>query len=397
MPESEEKPLVVIRSLVYNHEPYLRDCLEGFVMQQTTFPFVAVVHDDCSTDGSAAIIREYAEKYPHIIKPVYETENQYSKGTLGRAMSEACGKYGAKYYALCEGDDYWTDPHKLQKQVDFMETHPDFTLVFCNGVVQTPLGNLATQEDYQKAGWPYHNVTGEVSADKMIADHSWMVLTAGMLVRSDVYTAYQAIRKKCPHCKNGDAALQATCAVMGRSYCISDSMVVYRYQTAGSWSYKNSDWGKQEKPKAIPSSGIANMGAYIRMLDCINEYSHGKYEDIFTRVQFYYVAYRVRDYPESRREIVSKLGQYLRYDRVGAYMPRPRRGVFEKCFRLLQRCTHYPYYPAAGALYLVNPLFRTFYRGTEHKATIHVGPFNIASIVEGGSKLSFFLFGREII
>lgn len=139
MPESEEKPLVVIRSLVYNHEPYLRDCLEGFVMQQTTFPFVAVVHDDCSTDGSAAILREYAEKYPHIIKPVYETENQYSKkdGSLRRVMDEACAKYGAKYYALCEGDDYWTDPHKLQKQVDFMEDHPDYTLTFCNGVIQT--------------------------------------------------------------------------------------------------------------------------------------------------------------------------------------------------------------------------------------------------------------------
>lgn len=95
MPESEEKPLVVIRSLVYNHEPYLRDCLEGFVMQQTTFPFVTVVHDDCSSDNSASIIREYAEKYPHIIKPVYETENQYSKhdGSLRRAMDEACGKY----------------------------------------------------------------------------------------------------------------------------------------------------------------------------------------------------------------------------------------------------------------------------------------------------------------
>ena len=69
MPESEEKPLVVIRSQVYNHEPYLRDCLKGFVMQQTTLTFVAVAHIDCSTDNSAAIIREHAGKYPHIIKP----------------------------------------------------------------------------------------------------------------------------------------------------------------------------------------------------------------------------------------------------------------------------------------------------------------------------------------
>jgi GNAT superfamily N-acetyltransferase len=125
-------PMVVIRCTVYNHEPYLRDCLEGFVMQQTNFPFVAIVHDDASTDGSAAIIREYEEKYPDIIKPIYETENQYSKrdGSLGRIMSAAIEATGAKYVAMCEGDDYWTDPLKLQKQVDFMEANPEYSMCF---------------------------------------------------------------------------------------------------------------------------------------------------------------------------------------------------------------------------------------------------------------------------
>lgn len=122
------KPLVVISCLVYNHEPYLRDCLEGFVMQKTNFRFVAIVHEDCSTDGSAAIIREYAKKYPEIIRPIYETENQWSKhdGSLDRIINEAINSTGAKYVALCEGDDYWIDPYKLQKQVDFLEAHPDF-------------------------------------------------------------------------------------------------------------------------------------------------------------------------------------------------------------------------------------------------------------------------------
>lgn len=120
--------LVSIRCLVYNHEPYLRRCLDGFVMQKTNFRFEAIVHDDASTDGSAAIIREYAEKYPDVIKPIYETENQYSKrdGSLSRIMDEACK---GKYIAMCEGDDYWTDPLKLQKQVDFLESHPDYGLV----------------------------------------------------------------------------------------------------------------------------------------------------------------------------------------------------------------------------------------------------------------------------
>ena len=130
---SKEEPiLVAIQCLVYNHEPYLRDCLNGFVMQQTNFRFVAIVHDDVSTDNSVAIIREYAEKYPDVIKPIYESENQWSKAddSLARVMNESISATGAKYVAMCEGDDYWTDPHKLQKQVDYMEGHPDVGLCY---------------------------------------------------------------------------------------------------------------------------------------------------------------------------------------------------------------------------------------------------------------------------
>ena len=128
---SEVKPLVAIHCLVYNHEPYLRDCFEGFVMQQTNFPFVAIVHDDASTDNSAAIIREYEENYPHIFKPIYEIESIYRKGGFGaidNVMLHAINATNAKYVAMCEGDDYWTDPLKLQKQVDFMEANPDYVI-----------------------------------------------------------------------------------------------------------------------------------------------------------------------------------------------------------------------------------------------------------------------------
>lgn len=128
------KPLVAIQCITYNHEPYIRDALEGFVMQKTDFPFVAIVHDDASTDGTAAIIREYAEKYPDIIKPIYEYENQYSKpdGSLGRVMYEAVLATGAKYVAICEGDDYWTSQIKLQKQSIFLEKHIEYSMCFHN-------------------------------------------------------------------------------------------------------------------------------------------------------------------------------------------------------------------------------------------------------------------------
>lgn len=128
---SEIKPLVAIHCLVYNHEPYLRDCFEGFIMQQTNFPFVVIVHDDASTDESAAIIREYEAKYPHF-KPIYEKENLYQKGGFGainEIMNKAIDACGAKYIAMCEGDDYWIDSLKLQKQVDFLETHASYGFI----------------------------------------------------------------------------------------------------------------------------------------------------------------------------------------------------------------------------------------------------------------------------
>lgn len=125
-----EIPLMVtIRCITYNHESYIRQCLEGFIMQKTNFRFEAIVHDDASTDGTATIIREYAEKYPDIIKPIFETENQYSKhdGSLQRIMSEHTH---GKYVAICEGDDYWTDPLKLQKQVDFLEENHQYGMCY---------------------------------------------------------------------------------------------------------------------------------------------------------------------------------------------------------------------------------------------------------------------------
>ncbi len=127
--KEDTRPLMVsIWCITYNHEPYIRQCLEGFVMQETNFRFEAIVHDDASTDNTAAIIREYVERYPDIIKPIFETENQYSKDNafLQKIMGNVCK---GKYIAYCEGDDYWTDPYKLQKQVDFLENNSEYILV----------------------------------------------------------------------------------------------------------------------------------------------------------------------------------------------------------------------------------------------------------------------------
>ena len=132
--------LVSVLCTAYNHEQYIRSALESFVSQQTDFAFEVLVNDDASTDGTAAIIREYEEKYPEIIRPFYQSENQFSKGIGTIYENIFYPNARGKYFAFCEGDDYWTDESKLQRQVDFLESHPDYsacvhntTLHFCNG------------------------------------------------------------------------------------------------------------------------------------------------------------------------------------------------------------------------------------------------------------------------
>jgi glycosyltransferase involved in cell wall biosynthesis len=115
--------MVSICCAAYNHEEYIAAALDGFLMQKADFSYEILVHDDASTDNTAKIIKEYEQNYPDIIKPIYQTENQYSKKVkISSAYNFPRAK--GKYIAWCEGDDYWTDPLKLQTQVDYMEAHP---------------------------------------------------------------------------------------------------------------------------------------------------------------------------------------------------------------------------------------------------------------------------------
>ena len=162
--------LVVIECFTYNQENYIRDALDGFVIQKTCFPFVAIVHDDASTDNTARIIHDYAEKYPEIIKPIYETENQYSKkdGSLSKIMNNEIIRYNPKYIACCEGDDYWTDPYKLQKQVDFLESHPDY------GMCYTKVKRFVQKSNQFIDEWGGPNET----MDKLLIENTIPTLTA---------------------------------------------------------------------------------------------------------------------------------------------------------------------------------------------------------------------------
>lgn len=217
--------MVTIRCLVYNHEPYLRQCLDGFVMQKTNFRFEAIVHDDASTDGSADIIREYAAKYPDIIKPIIEAENQYSKrdGSLGRIMN---AHTHGKYVALCEGDDYWIDPLKLQKQVDFLEKNPEYSM--CFGRAREHFDDICKEEQI-------FSLIEDRDYGAVEIFEKWIVATATVVYRKEVlkskiYTEQIFGNKNLIY---GDIPLFLCCSVCGKVRGLNDVFSVYNRHSGG--------------------------------------------------------------------------------------------------------------------------------------------------------------------
>ena len=260
--------LVAIKCLVYNHEPYLRDCLEGFVMQQTNFPFVAIVHDDASTDGSAAIIREYEKKFPNIIKPIYETENQYSKrdGSLGRIMNTAIDATGAKYVAMCEGDDYWTDPLKLQRQVDFMEANPEYSMSTENGLVIYKDGyswNFSEKE------------TRDVSMEELLYQRQFP--TASVLMRTELLRDVYKIEGP-----KFDTFIWTYMSQKGKIYYQNIVSSVYRRvdgvteRDKVKWAYMVELFNKNLYEKLNIPSYIIKKRNKVQVLDCYYGYKAAK-------------------------------------------------------------------------------------------------------------------------
>ena len=223
----DTRPVIVsIRCTVYNHELYLRDCLEGFVMQKTSFRFEAIVHDDASTDRSAAIIKEYAEKYPDIIKPIYETENQYSKhdGSLGRIMTEACR---GKYIAFCEGDDYWIDPLKLQKQVDFLEYNTDYSMSHTNNICYDQKKKTFIHDvcEYKK-----NEISNGLTCEDIIR-YPRIVMTLTVMIRKSVYDLVNNSDSFIFNSGNfllGDVPKWYTAARLGKVHYLRDVTSTYR-------------------------------------------------------------------------------------------------------------------------------------------------------------------------
>ena len=216
----KDRPFVFVRCLTYNHEPYIEDALKGFAMQKTDFPFLAVVIDDCSTDGTADIVRKYEAMYPDIIKGIYLPYNFRSAHEDKRPYyQEYVDK--ATYWAECEGDDYWTDPYKLQKQVDFLESHPNYSMCFhaakvkLEGVNKSKIGAQCEKLE-----------TREYFTNDMFA--SWIVPTASIVYNIKMFDSYKL--KHPEWLTRTDIAWVLTCAHVGRVWGMGEQMSVYRMQ-----------------------------------------------------------------------------------------------------------------------------------------------------------------------
>lgn len=209
----QEEPLVSICCLAYNHEPYIRECLEGFMMQKTDFSFEVLIHDDASTDNTADIIREYEAKYPDIIKPIYQTENQYSK-RVGVTRTFQFPRAKGKYIAMCEGDDYWIDPLKLQKQVDFLEEHDDFSMCIHNAYIvdnRTKEKKLFNEKEIKSIIYP-----------RDVILRPWFSPTASFLFRTEKFP-FSVFWKGV----SGDMQILLINSTLGKIYYSNEVMSVY--------------------------------------------------------------------------------------------------------------------------------------------------------------------------
>lgn len=236
----EEQILVTICCTAYNQETYIEQCLDGFVMQKTNFLFEAIVHDDASTDNTAEIIKKYAEKYPRIIKPIFETENQYSKhnGSLRRIMR---ANMHGKYIATCEADDYWTDPYKLQKQIDILESNANVSMVYTAFKTVDSKGKFMlrpTYENYKKESF-----SGDILPQLLSSGNFIMTLTT--CIRREVYECNIMLNSNI----GLDYLLFLVAASMGKAVYLPEETGCYRY-SMGSEMNANIDYVKKGYIKA---------------------------------------------------------------------------------------------------------------------------------------------------
>ena len=282
---------VYIRCYTYNHAQYIEDAMNGFVMQETDFPFVAIIVDDASTDGTPQVITSYFDgffdtedssvafreesEYGTILYARHKTnpncyfavvllnENHYKKKSkrpyLTRWIKDV------PYVALCEGDDYWTDSMKLQKQVDYLDNHPKCSLCVHSS-------NWMIGDELQQRGCHWTSPK-DLGVKEMISIGGWSFATASYVFRAELSNDPPVWKKKA---SVGDYPLQILCGLHGYVHYLPDVMGVYRFQHVGSWS-------SRQKQKEVSVSFHKNRIEWMTMLDDATDHKYQKeiYNQLF--------------------------------------------------------------------------------------------------------------------
>lgn len=275
---------VLVRCFTYNQSGYIEDALNGFAMQQTNFPFVCLVMDDCSTDGEQDVIKAWMERECDMSKAEYIDlelsslilvthktnpncsfgfyflkQNLWGKGgkmPLVKPWRESC-----QYEALCEGDDYWLDKDKLQKQTDILDQNPDYTMVLSDGLIGADACKAKRIYPYGK--YP----TGTLDMHTLLQSRGGLVPTASMLYRLSV----EKNRPEELYCQSvGDKPLRMWCAINGGVFYSDAPMVFYRFNAVN--SFNRSVNSNTERARYVYDS-------YCQYLDRFDSYTSHKYHE----------------------------------------------------------------------------------------------------------------------
>ncbi|QNL20590.1 glycosyltransferase family 2 protein [Hyphobacterium sp. CCMP332] len=264
MNKSENKePLLSICTVAYNHENYINDCLKGLLNQKTNFKYEILVHDDASTDSTQSIIKECESKNRGKIRAIYQSDNQWIRKNINPLSQFLIPKAKGKYLALCEGDDFWIDDNKLQKQVDFLESNPDFNICgHVTGVI------IEDNIEYNSEKRPNSKYVGRKLYQKDIVKMMTKVgptfHTSSFVFRKSALTDKNLISKSTV----GDYVILLNMTNYGFAYVLPDEMSVYR-KTIQGFSHKNeNDSFKHSRNK-------------VKFFSSMNQYTSGKYKELF--------------------------------------------------------------------------------------------------------------------
>lgn len=305
MSVADEKKVLSVFCLTYNHVNYIKRTIESFLVQNTSFEFDIFIFDDASNDGTSEIIRHYTQMYPKKIKSYISEKNTYRDKNRTEILNQLFDLYlDGKYVAWCEGDDYWIDKNKLQKQVEFLENNPECVMVaHAHKIWDSVNKTWSVKKIKEKNGY--------LTNEEVILQPQGNLATASLVMKRDVFLMQGGF----PRCDVLDFPMQLNAISKGRIYYMSDIMSVYRYMHLGSWTF---NYVKNEKMFLSHSLG------FIEFLKKYNLYTKRNFEQLIYRkiklyisdvIEFYYIKHKYIEINAQYKNInlINEMNKVLRW------------------------------------------------------------------------------------